>query len=220
MSKWREANIFAPYTLGEFWAETILGNVVSQVGRYCQLYWFLRYVLDVDGHETAPCFGGKVDIPPLYTGDVIMQDTHYKKKIRCIKLRYTSSHMEMVNDIIKKLSVQINCHVIMRAYDPNKDLGSTRFQNKQTREKTDAITMVLCNLSKLTVDSLEMGEDGSFYPGTSAHEQNPMGSVFESLHHLFCNTTDVPLRILINDSGIGTDWRGPDGDVYPIRVFY
>jgi len=43
----------------------------------------------------------------------------------------------------------------------------------------------------------------------SDSDQNPHQSIFESVHHFFCNISEVPTRVLVSGLEIGTDWYPP-----------
>jgi hypothetical protein len=56
-------------------------------------------------------------------------------------------------------------------------------------------------------------ENGKYKFEESESDQNPKGSIFESVHHLFCNTTDVPTTVLLagewTSLQLGTYWMQP-----------
>jgi hypothetical protein len=51
---------------------------------------------------------------------------------------------------------------------------------------------------RLMLDMLVQTESGIWRFEHNTHEQNPYGSAFESLHHLFCNATNVPTIVSID----------------------
>jgi hypothetical protein len=71
----------------------------------------------------------------------------------------------------------------------------------------------------LVIDAL-VGPDpqGRYEIEVNDNQQNPLRSSFESVHHLFCNITDVPLRVIISQMGVGTDWSGLQNVVQEVRV--
>lgn len=65
----------------------------------------------------------------------------------------------------------------------------------------------------LMLDALIEDDQGQWQLETNTNAQNPHGSLFESIHHLFCNTTNVPTTIGIAVAGtsiqLSTPWMQP-----------
>ena len=60
--------------------------------------------------------------------------------------------------------------------------------------------------SRLFIDALQGPDDQGYFRLEHNTEQNnnPHGSTFESIHHLFCNITDPPLHVLVAEPVVGT----------------
>jgi hypothetical protein len=92
-----------------------------------------------------------------------------------------------------------------RDYDFALDTGSDRFlgvENRQPGRKGQRATLTTTfyfAISKLVIDALVGPDDrGRFRMETNDDlGQNPRGSTFQSLLHLFCNIRDVPTDVCI-----------------------
>jgi hypothetical protein len=110
-----------------------------------------------------------------------------------------------------------------RDYDPVADTGSNRFlgtENRQpgrAQQRAHLLISFYCNVSRLVMDALVGPDDaGRFRLETNDDRlQNPRGSTFQSILHLFCNITNVPTDVLVfhkpsmNLVGYGTFMYGP-----------
>lgn len=102
------------------------------------------------------------------------------------------------------------------------DLGGDRFlattrTDKSVADRAYLVLSYLHIIAELMIDHLIYQGKGYWVLESSTDDrENPNGSNFESLHHLFCNMTQVPLSILLttgNPQGLrGTYWG------LPIRV--
>jgi hypothetical protein len=85
-------------------------------------------------------------------------------------------------------------------YDVVADLGKDRFirsdANETERiERAHQIAVFMSATSTLIVHSLKE-ENGEWYTEANSDKaNNPDGSFFQSVHHLFCNATEVPLFV-------------------------
>ena len=67
--------------------------------------------------------------------------------------------------------------------------------------------------SRLALDCLTgPDEKGYFHFEKNDNKQNPLGSSFETFHHVFCNITEVPLSVLVFTDAQGKQF---DRDVFP-----
>ncbi|MBZ0291119.1 MAG: hypothetical protein K8L99_01005 [Anaerolineae bacterium] len=89
-----------------------------------------------------------------------------------------------------------------RDYDVVQDLGSNRFiredaSDTERVERAYQIAMFMDTVAKLLVHSLRE-ENGEWRVEPNSDKAlNPDGSFFQSVHHLFCNTTEVPLFVQV-----------------------
>ena len=81
------------------------------------------------------------------------------------------------------------------------DLGHARWlasnrTDKKPEERAIRILQYLHSVCRLYIDYLVKRPDGYWeLEATTDHVQNPEGVSFESLHHLFCNLTQVPTPV-------------------------
>ena len=152
----------------ENWFESFVGSFVMPVlesGKIHQ-YWFSRYV---------------------------------SSGAREVRFRFTLEDYgeiaPVVGDLINTLS--LSDMKDEEDYCWTNDLGQERFlqNNQRQRSKEERGQLVLDYLhavSRLFVDSISHSdEEGYFHQERNSSGYNPFGSIFESLHHLFCNMTDV-----------------------------
>lgn len=94
------------------------------------------------------------------------------------------------------------------------DLGGDRFlgpglQDRRAEDRALLVLKYLHSVAELMCDAIRKGDDGYWYAEPSQSKENPEGNIFQSLHHLFCNMTQVPLYAYLS---IHTDWMsGPTG---------
>lgn len=100
------------------------------------------------------------------------------------------------------------------------DLGcdrflSTKLEDRKAEDRALLVLRLLHSVSDLICDAIRKGDDGYWRIEPSDSQENPEGSIFQSLHHLFCNMTQVPLLAYLS---IQTDWMDrPSGGKVPIR---
>ena len=88
------------------------------------------------------------------------------------------------------------------------DLGHDRFlardrTNKRPEDRALLVLMYLHSIAELVCDNLQQTSDGYWTIEQSMNRENPNGSNFESLHHLLCNSTQVPLFV---NMSLWTEW--------------
>jgi hypothetical protein len=79
----------------------------------------------------------------------------------------------------------------------------------------------LCATSQLLIDTLNGPDAVGRYKQEVNDEttQNPNQNTFESIHHLFCNITNVPTDVLVLEPVMGTRIYPENGvRVRPVRV--
>lgn len=91
------------------------------------------------------------------------------------------------------------------------DLGHDRFLAPTRTDKTPAdrallVLRYLHSIAELVCDNVVKAADGYWHLEQSMNRENPNGSNFESLHHLFCNSTQVPLFVTVD---LSTEWMQP-----------
>ena len=77
-------------------------------------------------------------------------------------------------------------------------------------------------MTRLTLHALVPADaQGRFKIEDNDHDENPQNSAFFSLHHLFCNTTEVILTALVTDAEgrlqVGTRQYPPEALVDDVK---
>jgi len=157
-------------------------------------YWFTRYGEDRAG-SSGDCDITK--IPANFENNGIF---------RSIRFRFWVSDdiLQPIDDRLLQLVTQNGFAISdVRPYDDIGDLANDRFlegQLTQARQSTrrDLMKSFLHGASGLFIDMLEgPNADGNFLLAKNNNGQNPHGSTFESIHHLFCNLTDVTTTVFV-----------------------
>ena len=217
----RQTRIFVPPTSlfnHAFWAETVLGCVVAPLVRQfsaLKWFWFARYVSDQS--DSGDC---DINAIPAYFGT----DRNYfsigpQGHFRSLRFRYSVEENELdpFEQQARDLIQQYQCAISdFRDYDYIKELGGKRFlagefDSQRQSERAELVLQNFHSLCKLCIHTLSgPDQNGIYRTELSDSEQNPRQSIFESVHHFFCNITEVPTRVLVAGHSIGTDWYPPE----------
>jgi hypothetical protein len=210
----RQTRIFVPRNQlfdHDQWAETVIGRIILPIicnADYLIWYWFSRYDCpkEVDS--------GDCDINQIPMEFMNLDSQHY----RSVRFRY-SLEESLVGNFERyclKLIQDSGCAISdFRDYDFIGDLGSDRHlggerSSNRRRGRAELVVSLYHATSRLVLDALiGPDEQGRYSLEYNDSNQNPLHSTFESLHHVFCNITDVPLRVLVSPQSIGTDWNPP-----------
>jgi hypothetical protein len=211
----RQTRIFvpneAPYKR-ETWVETLLGRVIQPlIKRHLAVnwFWFSRYI--APSIDSGDC---NVDIVPNYfQTNGLLRSVRFRFELPDVDVQAFEQNGSLL--ITKERCVISD----WRDYDLVEDLGGDRFVGEirsviRREERAKLVASYLNTVSKLVLHSL-IGPDaeGQFFLESNDDQQNPLKSSFESMHHLFCNMTALPLRVLVYSDGsqtfVGTDWCGP-----------
>lgn len=234
---YRQTRIFAPYSspfLDQWWAETIIGHIIKPLvtsGIHLNWFWFSRYVSPRSG-DVGDCDINQIpEIYGIYPGN---QNPQYSDLYRSIRFRYSvpNNFQDEFESQAMRFIEHAGCAVSdFRDYDFLGDLGGPRFiennvSQVRKEERANLVVDYLHSISKLIVDCIEvLHTTEGFALEKSTSMENPNGSIFESLHHLLCNMTNVPLNVLVSETAIGTYWSPPPnnsggGDVSAVPVRY
>ena len=202
----RQVRIFAPFNgvFSEGWCEKILGEVikplVAEHQKEINWFWYSRYV-DSRGHDAADCDMTKLPV------ECFQNETEIHRSVRFRINAFTSS-ARLIEELANRLIANIGAiHSGWLNYNPVADLGGDRFAPKdsllQFRE-TRAKLIADCYhaVSKLHLDRLARSESGDWVPEQNSDlRQNPLGNIFESMIHVFCNTTNTELPVHVYTRG-------------------
>lgn len=198
-------------------------------------FWFSRYVLRAD--DSADC-----DIAAIPDEFKQPLDPGGNPIHRSMRFRFKVSEDQQgqferrASELIAASGYRISD---FRAYDAVGDTGSDRFLGVENRgegrrgQRAALVTDLYCAIARLVIDALVgPDEQGRFRLEINDDNlSNPRASTFQSIHHLFCNITDVPTDVYLfhkTDSGLigcGTFMVAPpapggvwdSATVYPVR---
>lgn len=165
-----------PFDKDNNWFESFIGNFVVPIIETSLIdrFWFSRY-----------------------------RDYKIGKHVR---FRFYTNNYDKLIPTLHKLSKQFGLIDLNdeNDYDPIQDLGSDRFlgnnkKHKDRFKRTNLVYDFLHATSKLFIDALSHSDEyGYFYREINNDKgNNPSGDSLESIHHLFCNITEVPLIALL-----------------------
>lgn len=212
---WREAyalHIFAPSEPPyneDNWVEQIFGTTVKPIndifGDHIKWLWVTRYS-GLYNEESPPVnciLPGRYRINGYY-------------RFIVFRLCVDNEIRSQLHDNTILLAEEANCFTYPDGwieYDIVEDLGSNRFirDNSDREDRNHRALLVarfIDSTVRLMLDSL-ISFDGETWrqESNTLTQQNPSGSFFESVHHLFCNATFTPTTILVARRGNHISFR-------------
>ncbi len=232
----RQTRIFALSTEPDDWAETLIGRVfrplTEEYAGVLKWFWFSRYGLPAD--ESLDCDIGL--IPNEFKQPLAPGGSGFHRSMR-FRFRVADDSQAAFEDRAQTL-IQSNGYRIsdFREYNFVTDAGCNRFLGTENRQpgRAEQRAVLTVNfyyaISKLVIDALVgPNEAGRFRMETNDDlGQNPRGSTFQSLLHLFCNITNAPTDVYFfqkgNEFSLGTFQcpppTPPDGwdQVAPVQI--
>ena len=218
-----QTRIFAAFTEASDWAETLLGKVRKPLTaeHYDPLdwFWFSRYVcaIGMPGDDIGDC--NFEVIPEAFKG--VLPGTNQRGH-RSLRFRFDISDGQrdtFEERLHQTLTEQGYAISDIRPYEEAADTGGPRFLGAENRlpPRTELrarfVTHIYYATSQLLLDMLVGPDPNGRYrmEQNELREQNPNGSALESVHHVFCNMTSVPLSVLFLQQGgqqhlYGTYW--------------
>jgi len=193
-------HIYAPArpSFSENWVQQILGELVkplvSQFQDAIEWVWVTRYSGPYDAN--SPPLGQPV--PSNF-----LADNHYRYVI--LRIATPSPFPQTMKDTTTGLAERAGCLLLPQnwsPYDILNDLGTNRFiqQDGTTDERLRRAHLVarfVDAVVRLSLDSLIRQPDGKWILEPNISNENPHGSLFESVHHLMCNHAGVPTSVMI-----------------------
>ena len=217
---WSDAqalHIFAPARepYGANWVEQLLGEIVKPLAAIYQdaitWIWVTRYS---DAYTDSK--------PPR--GYPLPAEFHADGRYRFIVLRLHASpeRRAQVHASGIEMSRAAGCFPEPDGwipYDPVHDLGGDRFVGNDAppeirNERARLVTTFVDSTIRLMLHSLSRHDDGSWrLEPNMLPKENPKGSFFESIRHLFFNATGVPTTVLLGGKWttlqLATYWMPP-----------
>jgi hypothetical protein len=188
------------------WAETLMGRVirpvVSDFTKSIHWFWFSRYDMEVNrpGEERGDCDFER--IPDAFKRAVAPGGPRH----RSLRFRFEieDSAQQAFEDRLREL-IEGNGYAISGTlpYSEEGDLGSNRHLGNENRQperrspRARFVTHVYQSICELALDALVESEPTThrFRFERNDHENNPHRSTFETIHHMLCNITSVPVAV-------------------------
>lgn len=201
----RQTRVFVPSSEPqEGWAETLIGRIFrplrERFADRLEWFWFSRYGEFAD--DLDDCEAGNI------SSEYMLPRAEGGLSHRSMRFRYSvaDGRLEEFEQSAKQL---IDGHGYsisdFRPYDFVADTGSDRFLGVENRlpgraeQRAWLVTQFYMASSRLVLDALAGPDaDGRYRLETNDHlHQNPRGSTFQSIHHLFCNITGTPTDVYV-----------------------
>jgi hypothetical protein len=201
----RQTRIFVPLDEPEAdWAETVVGRVLAplcaEFGNRLDWFWFSRY----GASEHDDCDLAR--IPPRFRREA---QADAEAKHRSVRFRYAvaANHKSAFEQRARRL-IERHGYAIsdFRPYDVVADTGKDRFLGNENRlpgraeRRARLVVGFYMATCRLFIDALVgPDEQGRFrLESNDDAADNPRGSTFQSLLHLFCNITSVPTDVYVH----------------------
>ena len=200
------------------WAETLVGRVIRQlVSEYAdrlEWFWFSRYGSPVDDSDDCDI----ARIPSEYKQPLAAGERAVHRSVR-FRYAIDDAGQEAFERRALQLIGEQGYRVSdFRPYDFVGDTGGRRLLGVENRQpgraqrRAELVTRFYMATCRLMLDALiGPDENGRYRSETNDDlDQNPRGSSFQSLHHLYCNITGVPTDVYVfqkkgsNVIGFGT----------------
>lgn len=197
------APAIAPYD-DQYWAETMMARIIKPLIEQCTdiwWFWFTRYVSNERDFADS-------------NGDTAPPEFFDRNNYRSLRFRLEIADAAFTefeqrgNELIKGEGCWI---ADWRSYGIG-ELSSNRFigEDRSDHRRIQRLAIVrdyVAAVSRLALHALVPSDDqGRFRFEHNDDSQNPNDSAFFSLHHLFCNPTEVFLTALITTEDGGIQW--------------
>lgn len=191
------APLLSPYN-DDLWAETMMARIIRPLVQMGGLnwFWFTRYASEE--LEFADSDGTNVPVR-FFEGQAC----------RSLRFRFDMDDSRL-NGFEASAATKIreeNCWIAdFRDYG-DQQLCESRFlgedqSDARKKERLAIVREYTQSICRLTLHALvPADEEGRFRFEIGDKSANPHGSAFFSFHHLFCNTTDVFLTVIVASDG-------------------
>jgi hypothetical protein len=200
------------------WVEQILGDVVlpllTQFGQKIEWIWLTRYMDNYN--QDNPPVGYK--LTDEYKGHGFYRYVVF----RCSVDKSIEPELHLLAQNLAKEKGYFAPEWLI--YNVVDDLGNDRFaptdaSSQFRQDRAHLVVRLIDSTVRLMLHSLIRDEKGMRRLEKNVSPQNPNGSIFESLHHLFCNASGVPINVLVskrsNEISFQTYWMG---DPYILKL--
>lgn len=217
---WRNAqalHIFVPSAQPmENWVEQILGTVVRPLNEEFNAsigwMWVTRYI---QGSDHLPITIKEHFLAQPIPNHFLLSEP-YSYRYIVFRLSVEGDKRQALHQMALQLTEAAGLYAVPWVdYDIVGDLGNDRFVHEgATEEERTLRAKLVANFIDATVrlmlNSL-IEENGQWKLESNTHELNPDKSFFQSIHHLFCNLTNVPtfIHLQIRPSKYPMDLKYP-----------
>lgn len=200
----RQTRIYAPAAkpYDQFWAETLMGRVVKPlVESHPEVKWFWMTRYASEKPEFADSDGANV--PDGFFTDNPCRSLRFRFEIPDEKVaEFEAEGSQLIQTE--------QCWIADWREYGIRELCSNRFigEDRSDFRRDERLTIVkdyVGAISRLAIHALISAGEGRFRFEQNDDPLNAHGSAFFSLHHLFCNTTEVLLTALVTNNGFEID---------------
>lgn len=187
------------------WAETLIGRVfrplTNEFGNVLTWFWFSRY--GAPASDSGDC--NIAVIPKEYKQPLQPDGEPFHRSMRFRFNIQDNLQAEFERRASELIEQGRYCISDFRDYDYVGDTGNNRFLGVENRQpgRAEQRALLATNFywvsSQLVIDALVGPDENDRYKIESNDDlvQNPRGSTFQSLLHLFCNITNVPTDVYV-----------------------
>lgn len=203
----RQTRIYAPAKApydSQFWAETMMARIIKPLVEQCSeisWFWFTRYASEEQDFADS-------------NGDAAPPAFFDHNNFRSLRFRFevADSAIAVFENCGNELISREGCwNADWREYGIS-ELCSNRFigeerSNDRRKQRLVIVRDYVVSVSRLALHALVAADNqGRFRFEHNDDLENPHDSAFFSLHHLFCNPTEVILTALITNENGGIQW--------------
>jgi hypothetical protein len=193
----------------------VIKSIQAEFSEHLRWMWVTRYgeslesVLPVTTTDDSP----EKEIPQEFIAD------GFTRRI-IFRTACDETTMGTVQRRLLELTQENSLHTRITPYDLVQDLGSDRFaapySDANARARRAELVMLFVDATvRLMLDALIV-ENGQWTLQKWEHRENRTGSFFDSIHHLFCNLTNLSLPIQLQM----TTMQDSDDEIIMIRTPY
>ena len=203
----RQIRIFVPPELdAACWVETVLGRVVKPVvEKYrTEWFWFSRYE-EYERESRGDC--DLSQIPETFRAEDIYRSVRFRV---CIAAGTRPAMEEETTGLLEAAGFRASGFL---DYPYVEDLAQPRFLGEprtaeRMKQRADLHARFLDATSRVFLDALQGPDKNDCY---RVEENSHFGSSFQAMRHLFCNMTNAPTPVWVDENEVAQP--NPSGEV-------
>jgi len=210
----RQTRIFVSASEDQFWAECLLGRVfrpiASEFADSLEWFWFSRYAFEIDGADEEHCDCDFKEIPDSFKRTAPGLHGHRHRSLR-FRFEVQDRNQAACEGRLAALIAEHGYSISdIRDYKDVADTGSSRHLGVENRQpgrnirRSRLISELYCSICRLALDALVESDLAThrFQFEHNDDKENFFGSTFETIHHMLCNITRVPVPVLLDGADI------------------